>query len=99
MNSSQSLVAEPLVNHPIRSTALRAWQYLAEGHRNGNFQSYLDMLTEDYVFYMPLGEFRGRNVGRDRAAQCYEAIAKVKPRLVFLEPSLILVHSSTVVIE
>ncbi len=57
------------------------------------------MLTDDYVFYMPLGEFRGRNIGRDRAAQCYAAIAQAKPRLVFLEPSLILTHNNTVVLE
>lgn len=88
-----------MADHQVRATALRAWHGLAEGHRNGNFQAYLDLLTEDYVFSMPLGEFRGRNVGRDRAARCYEAIMQAKPRLTFLEPSLIAVHNSTAVIE
>lgn len=88
-----------MVHPSVRSTALRAWDCLAEGHLNGNFQGYLEMLTEDYVFFMPLGEFRGRNMGRDRAAQCYRAITQAKPRLTFLAPSLILVHNNTVVIE
>jgi ketosteroid isomerase-like protein len=88
-----------MVNSLVRSTALRAWQCLAEGHRNGNFQSYLEMLTEDYVFFMPLGEFQGRNVGRDRAARCYKTIAGAKPQLTFLEPSLVLVQNNLAIIE
>jgi limonene-1,2-epoxide hydrolase len=48
---------------------------------------------------LALGEFRGKNGGRDRAAQCYEAIAQAKPQLTFLEPSLVMGHNNIAVME
>ncbi len=44
-------------------TALLAFKFLAEGHKAGSFDNYIDLLTEDYTFYAPAGSFRGKNVG------------------------------------
>ena len=38
------------------------------------------MLTDDYTFYMPIGEFRGENVGIEKAAACYRQIAAADPQ-------------------
>ncbi|MBC7936569.1 MAG: nuclear transport factor 2 family protein, partial [Rhizobacter sp.] len=62
----------------IIQTALQAYAALAAGHKAGSFQNYIDMLTEDYVFYSPVGEFRGKNVGKERAIQFYKAITDAK---------------------
>lgn len=53
---------------------LRASGYLAEGHQRGNSKPYLDMLTEDYTFYAPVGEFRGKNVGKEKAKAFYDTM-------------------------
>jgi limonene-1,2-epoxide hydrolase len=98
-NPLSSAIEYFMANSAALPTALRAWKYLAAGHYDGDFQQYLEMLTEDYTFSMPLGEFQGTNVGRDRAIQCYQAITQAQPRMVFLEPSLISVHDNTVTIE
>lgn len=84
---------------PITRTALNAWRHLADAHREGDFSGYLAMITDDYVFSMPLGEFRGRNVGRERAAECYRQIAASEPKLKFHEPLRVTRQGDTVVIE
>lgn len=80
-------------------TALLAFKYLAEGHKAGSFDNYLDMLTDDFVFYAPAGEFRGKNVGKERARQFYNAITNAKADFTFSEPLRIATSGSTVVIE
>lgn len=79
--------------------ALKAYAALAKGHKAGSFQDYLDMLTEDYVFYAPAGQYRGKNVGKERAAQFYKAITDAKADFVFSDPIRITSSDNTVVIE
>jgi len=80
-------------------TALKAFDALAEGHKAGSFKKYLDMLTDDYVFYAPVGEFRGKNVGKEKAQQFYKAITDAKADFVFSEPLRVTSNKNTVVIE
>lgn len=84
---------------PVTTTALRAWRALADAHDAGDFTAYLDMLTEDYVFSMPLGAFRGEHRGREAAAECYRQIAASDPKLVFEEPMRVTREGDTVVVE
>lgn len=79
--------------------ALRAFGYLADGHQRGSFQHYLDMLTDDYTFYAPVGEFRGKNVGKERAAAFYNTITAAKADFTFSKPLRITSNGYTVVIE
>lgn len=81
------------------ATARRAWEALAKGHKSGDFSMFLEMLTDDYTFYMPVGEFRGRNVGRECAAELYKQISAAKPELTFAEPLRICIGGNTVVFE
>jgi limonene-1,2-epoxide hydrolase len=79
--------------------ALQAFVYLAERHQKGNFQPYLDMLTDDYTFYAPADGFRGKNVGKGRAAAFYHTITAAKPNFTFSKPLRITSNGFTVVIE
>jgi limonene-1,2-epoxide hydrolase len=79
--------------------ALQAFAYLAEGHQRGNFKHYLDMLTDDYTFYAPVGEFRGKNVGKERAKAFYDTITAAKADFTFSKPLRITSNGFTVVIE
>jgi ketosteroid isomerase-like protein len=80
-------------------TALLAYRYLAEGHKAGTFENYLNLLTEDYTFYAPAGEFRGKNVGKQRAKEFYDTITAAKADFVFSEPMKVTANEDTVVIE
>ena len=79
--------------------AQRALQGLADIHKGGSIEPYLDMLTDDYTFYMPLGEFRGKNVGRERAAECYRWVQSMNPKFVYESPHHVTSHGNTVVFE
>lgn len=80
-------------------TALLADKYLAEGHKAGSFNNYLDLLTDDYIFYAPAGNFRGRNIGKERAKEFYTTITAAKADFYFSEPLRITANGDTVVIE
>ncbi|MHA4846922.1 nuclear transport factor 2 family protein [Flavitalea antarctica] len=82
-----------------KETALLAFRYLAEGHKRGSFDNYLNLLTEDYTFYAPAGEFRGKNVGKARAKQFYDTITTAKADFIFSEPLRVTESGDTVVIE
>ena len=84
---------------PVTATALRAWRALADAHNDGDFTRYLDLLTDDYTFSMPLGAFRGEHRGREAAAECYRQIAASEPRLVFADPLRVTRSGDTVVVE
>ena len=38
-------------NGSITDTALKAFKALPKGHKAGSFKKYIEVLTEDYVFY------------------------------------------------
>jgi ketosteroid isomerase-like protein len=80
-------------------TARHALSLLAAIHRGGSVEAYLDLLTEDFVFYMPVGPFKGRNVGRERASECYRQIVASRPDITYDEPYRITASGDTVVFE
>lgn len=80
-------------------TARQALRLLAAIHNGGPVEPYLDLLTDDFVFYMPVGPFKGRNVGRERAAECYRQIAASGPHIRYEEPHRVTANGETVVLE
>jgi ketosteroid isomerase-like protein len=79
--------------------ALLGFRFLAEGHKAGSFQNYLDLLTDDYFFFAPVGEYRGENKGKERAAKFYQSITDAKADFIFSEPLRVTANGNTVVIE
>jgi len=79
--------------------ALRAWAALAMGHRSGDFSDYVAMLSDDYSFSIPVGPFRGNNIGKERAQVFFDAVAAAKPNLTYREPLRICASEKTVVLE
>ncbi|WP_052732740.1 nuclear transport factor 2 family protein [Hymenobacter terrenus] len=80
-------------------TARHALRLLAAIHSGAPVEPYLDLLTDDFVFYMPVGPFRGRNEGRERAAECYRQIAASNPHILYEEPFRTTTNGQTVVFE
>ena len=82
-----------------REVALKCFRHLKQGFADGNFEPYLAMLTDDYIFTAPLGEFRGNNSGKDKAVLYYKQVADFKARFDFHEPTRITADGNTVIIE
>ena len=84
----------------VVKTAETALRRLAEGFETGNFQSYFDMLTDDFTFWMPTGEFRGKNVGKELAARNYRFVAEAPDtKIKFSPPFSVTSNENTVVFE
>ena len=82
-----------------REVALKAFEHLKQGFADGNFEPYLAMLTDDYTFTAPLGEFRGKNSGKDRAIAYYKQVNDFNARFDFHQPSRITADGNTIVVE
>lgn len=79
--------------------AKAAWQANAAGHAGRGFGTWLDHLADDVSIWMPLGQFRGENRGKDRATEICGAIASAAPDLVYEQPFRSSQNGQTVVFE
>lgn len=55
--------------------AEKAFEHFTHGLATGEWEGFLDMLTEDFTFWFPIGKFRGLNEGKDRAKEFFEYVS------------------------
>ena len=66
----------------------------------GNWQDFLDLLTDDFYFWFPVEPFQGRNIGKEKAAQFFNYLSKeIFPAGLFLTIQRITTNQQTVVFE
>lgn len=51
--------------------AQQAFENLTHGMATGEWEALLDMLSEDFTLWFPMGKFHGLNVGKDRAQRIF----------------------------
>jgi ketosteroid isomerase-like protein len=61
---------------PILETAQLAFQYFSRGLATGEWESFLEMLSEDFTFWFPVGSYQGTNVGKDKAAEFFRYVTE-----------------------
>lgn len=49
--------------------AQQAFEKFTHALATGEWQGFLDMLTEDFNFWFPVGKFHGLNEGKERAKE------------------------------
>jgi ketosteroid isomerase-like protein len=81
-----------------REIALEALRHNARGHRGEGFDDWYRMLDDRVSITMPIGAFRGENIGIERARNIYEAIAMASPRLTY-EIRRVVERGDTIVVE
>ncbi|WP_414530701.1 nuclear transport factor 2 family protein [Nodularia chucula] len=55
--------------------AEKAFDHFTQGLVTGEWEGFLDMLTEDFTFWFPMGKFHGLNEGKDRAREFFEYVS------------------------
>ncbi len=81
-------------------TANKAFQNWCHGLATGEWEPFLDMLTDDYTFWHPNGEYKGKNVGKERAAAFFEFVSvTIKAVLTVAPPYRVTSNEKTVVFE
>jgi hypothetical protein len=58
------------------NVANQAFGYFVQGLETGNWQAFLDMLTDDFTFWFPMGKFHGLNIGKKRAKEFFEYVSE-----------------------
>ena|GEM_PF-1889201 len=54
--------------------AQQAFDHFTHGLATGNWEPFLDMLTEDFTLWFPMGKFHGLNVGKERTREFFEYV-------------------------
>ncbi len=57
--------------------AHQAFESLHHGLATGEWNPMLDMLTEDFTFWFPMGPYHGLNVGKERAKAFFHYVSEV----------------------
>jgi ketosteroid isomerase-like protein len=55
----------------------QAFENLHHGLATGEWNPMLDMLTEDFTFWFPVGPYHGLNVGKERAKAFFDYVSEV----------------------
>ncbi|GBE92273.1 ketosteroid isomerase-like protein [Nostoc cycadae WK-1] len=56
--------------------AQQAFEHFTSGLATGDWQAFLDMLTEDFTFWFPMGKFHGLNEGKERAQEFLQYVSE-----------------------
>lgn len=81
---------------PIAESAFQAF---AQGLKTGDWQPFLDCLTEDFTFWVPAGPLKGEHVGKDQAADFFKRVNQVFAGGLQIEIQRITMGGTTVVFE
>ncbi|RZM82245.1 nuclear transport factor 2 family protein [Leptolyngbya iicbica] len=83
----------------ILNIAQAAFADFAAGLANGDWQPFLDRLSNDVTFWFPAGPFKGHNQGKEKIAAFLAMVPQVFPGGLTLEVVQITSNATTVVFE
>lgn len=80
--------------------AHQAFEYFTHGLATGEWQAFLDMLTDDFTFWFPMGKFHGLNVGKERAKEFFQYVSSsFSPGITLTSLDRVTSNETTVVFE
>ena len=79
--------------------AKRAFELFRGGLSSGNWQPWLEVLTDDFSFRFPMGRWRGEHRGKGDAAEFFAYVRQVYPEGLQLEVDRVSKSEGTVVFE
>ncbi|BAY31281.1 nuclear transport factor 2 family protein [Calothrix sp. FACHB-156] len=80
--------------------AQQAFEKFTHALATGEWQEFLDMLTEDFTFWFPVGKFHGLNEGKERAKEFFEYVsASFHPGITLTSLDRVTSNETTVVFE
>jgi ketosteroid isomerase-like protein len=80
--------------------AHQGFEYFTQGLATGEWQKFLDMLTEDFTFWFPVGKFHGLNVGKERAKEFFTYVSEsFQPGIQITSLDSVTSNETTVVFE
>lgn len=88
------------MNQNTMAVAQQGFEYFSHGLATGEWDSFLDMLTDDFTFWFPVGSFHGLNQGKERARAFFEYVSELfSPGIAITSIERITSSDTTVVFE
>ena len=81
------------------AVARQAFAHFEQGLATGDWQAFFEMLTDDFSFWFPLGQFHGLNVGKERAIEFFSYVSEVYSEGLTLTLDRVTSNETTVVFE
>lgn len=79
--------------------AQQAFEHFTKGLATGEWEAFIDMLTEDFTFWFPLAKFQGWNVGKQRAKEFFQYVSASFPSGLKLSLDSFTSNETTVVFQ
>jgi ketosteroid isomerase-like protein len=79
--------------------ARQGFEHFTQGLATGEWQAFLDMLTEDFTFWFPTGKFKGLNLGKERAREFFQYVSTSFPSGITLILDSLTSNETTVIFE
>lgn len=79
--------------------ARQAFKHFQHGSATAEWQQFIDMLTEDFSFWFPTGEYHGLNIGKERAIAFFEYVSQTFERGLTFTLDRVTSNETTVVFE
>ncbi len=87
------------MDYNTMEVAHRAFQHFNHGLATGEWQMFIDMLTEDFTFWFPMGPYHGLNVGKERAIAFFEYVSESFSQGLSVTLDRVTSNETTVVFE
>jgi ketosteroid isomerase-like protein len=81
------------------TVARDAMDRFRSGWANGSWKPFIEMLSSDFQMRVPVGQLRGRVVGREEAAVHFQKLRLMRVRLTIEAPTRTTVGDGTVMFE
>lgn len=79
--------------------AHQAFEHFTHGLATGEWDLFLDMLTDDFSFWFPIGPFHGLNIGKERAREFFQYVDEVFGGISIASLERVTSSETTVVFE
>ena len=81
------------------NVAHQAFEQFTHGLATGEWQPFVDMLSEDFTFWFPIGKYQCLNVGKERAIEFLEYVTETFSPGLSLTLDRVTSNETTVVFE
>jgi len=81
------------------TVAHQAFEHFQHGLATGEWNAFLDMLTEDFSFWFPMGKFHGLNEGKEKAREFFQYVSQAYKSGLTVTLDRVTSNETTVVFE
>jgi len=99
MSSTHTTADASHDNADTLAVAHAAFSQFTHGLATGDWEPFLAMVTDDFSFFFPMGEYQGAHMGRDKARAFFAYVRSAFPEGLTVTLDRVMSNANTVVFE